>query len=345
MNNNHLHFTSLNYCTNPSGQISYSSTTVNIAKKILSELMLYRRIPQDAATCAGANCLICSNIHLPSINAAIAVKKPIIFVLPAFPGKSPNREKVLGHLPDYAERLALHFLGALCKRIKQFYAPGIKIILCADGRVFSDVVGMKETHVTAYQTQINILIDELNLYDITTFNLDDHYHPLTFTQMRTELINNYAQSLVHIKDTVQKGAKASASLDEREANRMYRGITRFLFEDSIYRKQVQSRTALQKESREKAYELMRRSNAWSSLIAERFPDSVRLSIHPQSCGSKKLGIRLIQNELWMTPWHGVAVATKNGFILMKRSMAEALGAQLIYTAKGHPSHYQLQHPY
>ncbi|MBN9231728.1 MAG: pyoverdine biosynthesis protein PvcA [Legionella sp. 40-6] len=342
MNNNHLHLNNINHLTsNPLR--SHSSTTVDKAKKILAEIMLYRRMPPDAARCKETNCPQCAHIHLPLICAAIAANKPVSCVLPAFPGKSPNLEKVLGYLPDYAERLALRFLGALCQRVKQYYAPGIKIILCSDGRVFSDVVGMKESHVTAYQTQINKLIDEMSFIDLTTFNLDHYYAPLTFAQMRDALIDNYAHSLASIKHTVRSGAKASASLEEREANRMYRGITRFLFEDSIHQKQTKSRTVLQKESREKAYELIRRSNAWSALIAEHFPDSIRLSIHPQICGSKKLGIRLIQNELWMTPWHGVAVATKNGFILLKRSVAEALGAKLIYTAKGQPSHYQLQH--
>jgi len=338
MNNNHLHLS--HACTK--GQPNSSSTVV-MAKKILAEIMRYRRMPPTAAICKEDNCPKCLNIHLPRICRAVADSKPLSLVMPAFPGKSPNLDKVLGHLPDQAERLALQFLGSLCQRIKQYYAPGIKIILCSDGRVFSDVVGMKESHVTAYQTQIDNLIDEMNLFDISTFNLDDCYHSLTFAQMRNELIDNYAHSLESIKLTVRAGAKSTASLDEHEANRMYRGITRFLFEDSIHPKQTQSRTILQKESREKAYELIRRSNAWSALIAEHFPDAVRLSIHPQVCGSKKLGIRLIQNELWMTPWHGVAVATKNGFILLKRSVAEALGAQLIYTAKGHPSHYQLQH--
>jgi pyoverdine/dityrosine biosynthesis protein Dit1 len=122
---------------------------------------------------------------------------------------------------------------------------------------------------------------------------------------------------------------------------MYCGITRFLFEDSIQPGQTKSRTVIQKESRAKAYEVIRRSNAWSELIAERFPKAVRLSIHPQTCGARKLGIRLIGNESWMTPWHGVAVDTKEGFVLLKRSQAEELGAQLVYCSNGQPSHYKL----
>ena len=43
----------------------------------------------------------------------------------------------------------------------------------------------------------------------------------------------------------------------------------------------------------------------------------------------------------MTPWHGVAVESKKGYVLLKRSEAEALGAKLIYAADGRDSHYQL----
>ena len=154
-------------------------------------------------------------------------------------------------------------------------------------------------------------------------------------------MNRYGQALDLLKLKVRKGAQPSASSDEQEANRMYSGITRFLFEDALHQGQIKSRSAVQKEARAKAYEVIRRSNAWSSLLAEHFPAAVRLSIHPQTCGAKKLGIRLIGNEHWMTPWHGVAVQSKKGFILLKRSEAEALGAQLIYSVDGRHSHYKL----
>ncbi|KTC75362.1 pyoverdine biosynthesis protein PvcA [Legionella birminghamensis] len=312
-----------------------------IARKILADIMKFRRVPESGKSCLDIDCQKCSPIYLPRIIAAIKANKPVRFVLPAFPGKSPNPEKVLGPLPDQAERLSLAFLGNLCQRIKTYYSPGIKIILCSDGRVFSDVVGMRETNVTAYQHGLERLINEMSLRDISTFNLDHFYQALNFSEMRGKLMERYGNSLDFLKKKIQSGAHSVVNADDQEANRMYRGITRFLFEDSIYAGQTKSRTAIQKESRLKAYEVIRRSNAWSELIAEYFPDAVRLSIHPQSCGAAKLGIRLIGNESWMTPWHGVALETKDGYVLLRRSKAEALGAKLIYSLDGHPSHYQL----
>ncbi len=312
-----------------------------IARMIMAEIMNFRRVPAGAVSC-GVGCEKCTSLPLQKILTAVRKNEAVTFILPAFPGKSPNPEKVLGPLPDLAEKLSLNFLGALCERIKKAYAPGIKIILCSDGRVFSDVVGMNETDVTAYQDDLNRLIKEMGLSDISTFNLDHFYNGLHFVQMRDELMKCFGQSLEFLKTKIRNGATPAASPEEQEANRMYSGITRFLFEDSMHAGQTKSRSAVQKDARARAYEVIRRSNAWSKLIFEHFPAAVRLSIHPQTCGSKKLGIRLIGNESWMTPWHGVAVEGKKGFTLLKRSEAEALGAQLVFSPDGRPSHFKLR---
>ncbi|WP_241480358.1 L-tyrosine/L-tryptophan isonitrile synthase family protein [Legionella norrlandica] len=190
---------------------SDSDSAMEMAKRILAEFMIFRRVPEISKSCKHTDCQKCLSPHLPKVISAVEKHKPVIFVLPAFPGKSPNPEKVLGPLPDFAERLALNFLGNLCQRIKKFYTPGIKIILCSDGRVFSDVVGMKESNVTAYQVELDRLIEGMSLRDISTFNLDDFYKDLNFVQMRNELMKSYEQSLDFLKHKVRNGAKSSAS--------------------------------------------------------------------------------------------------------------------------------------
>lgn len=323
-----------------SNKISIHDSNRATAQTVLAEIMKYRRVPRSNELCNDETCHHCQSVHLPKIIKAIENQKPVSFVLPAFPGKSPNTEKVLGTLPDHAERLSLMFLANLSTKIKQFYKPGIKIIICSDGRVFSDVVGMNEKNVSEYQSELSRIIDEMELEDLSTFNLDNHFEDLSFNQMRDELMKLYGTSTEVLQHKVRKGTQESASLEEKEANRMYCGITRFMYEDSLFQGQTKSKSALQNEARIKAYEVIRRSNAWSELLVERFPDAVRLSIHPQTCGSKKLGIRLVGNESWMTPWHGVAVKSSKGFILMKRSEAEALNAVLKLDITGRPSHYE-----
>lgn len=312
----------------------------SIAKSILVDIMKFRRISGPRTDCALSPCEKCLEPHLAKIISAVEQSEPVTLVLPAFPGKSPNPAKVLGALPDMAEKRALEFLQHLCNRVKAYYAPGARIILCSDGRVFSDVVGLRDEDVTAYQREISRIIEDSGLTSISTFDLDDVYEDLDFDQMRTKLMSEYGESLETLKATVHRGKANDGSVDDKEANRLYCGITRFLVEDAMSPEQTQSRTAIQKECRARAYTVIQRSKAWGDWVEARFPHAVRLSIHPQTCGAKKLGIKLIEPDHWLTPWHSVAVEVDGRFVLMKRAEAEALGAELIH-AESRPSHYIL----
>lgn len=318
-----------------------TAATLALAMDILGEVMKFRRSVGSDHACKGAVCQTCYAPHLQKVISAIVQKKPVTFILPAFPGKSPNHAKVLGALPDMAERKALEFLDHLASRIKELYAPGAHLILCSDGRVFSDVIGMREEDVTDYQDALDQMIADLGRANISTFNLDELAEGQEFDDVRAELMSKYGQSLEMLRDKVRMGGAGSSNAEHLEAHRMYCGITRFLFEDALHPNQTKSRTAIQKDARSRAYEVIRRSNAWSELLAERFPEAVRLSIHPQACGAAKIGVQLLGIESWMTPWHGVAVETNDGFVLMKRWEAEKLAAELVYDTSGRASHYRL----
>lgn len=316
-----------------------------IAKDILADIMRFRRISGPKASCLTLPCKKCLAPHFSKVVSVVALGLPVTFVLPAFPGKSPNSAKVLGTLPDMAERCALEFLQHLCDRVKRYYSPGAQVILCSDGRVFSDVIGMRDEDVTAYQNELSKIIVESGFTSISTFNLDDLYVGQSFDQMRAQLMEEYGEPLEVLKASVRRGGKnddcsPDFSEDDKEAHRVYCGITRFLLEDALFPGQKKSRAALQKECRTRSYQVIQRSKAWGELVEIRFPNAVRLSIHPQSCGSKKLGIRLIEADSWLTPWHGVAIDVGGRFMLIKRSEAEKLGARLIHQ-EGRPSHYVL----
>jgi pyoverdine/dityrosine biosynthesis protein Dit1 len=256
---------------------------------------------------------------------------PVEFVLPAFPAKSPNSSKVLGTTPDMAERLSLKFLRAMCDRVRQIYRHGARITVCSDGRVFSDLVQIGDSNVTRYQAELRAMIDEIGPDSLDLFNLDDEYTVSTHPAMRRMLMQRYGEDREVFKQQVRAGG---------EQLMLYRGITRFLVEDGDTPDYQGSRAALQRECRERAYGVIQRSKAWGKLIEARFPDAVRLSIHPQPCGSAKLGIRLVETlDNWLTPWHGTAVDLGGRFVLMKRHQAEAMGAELVHV-DGRPSHYK-----
>lgn len=314
---------------------------LSVAQDLLVSMMKYRRQTHNEKPCALENCNHCLNQHLPAILAAISCGQALQFVLPAFPAKSPNLNKVLGPLPDKGEQLALTFLNALGQHMEEIYPPGVNIILCSDGRVFSDVIGMKEQDVSDYQQAIDDMIDKFKLRHITTFNLDQCYPGLSYEKMRVKLMQEHAQSLLLLKQKVRAGQQENAAPECQEAHRLYCGMTRFLVEDAMHPSQSKSKTAIQKISRKNAYEVICRSQAWGQLIEQQFPSAMRWSIHPQPCGAKKFGINLMGSDHWMTPWHGVVVDSGGQFRLLKRLEAEALGAQVVYDSNGKPSHYRL----
>lgn len=325
------------------GLVSHHNKVLSVelqAQRILAEVMKFRRLHNDEAVCSSYACNSCCRPHLEKVSLAVSQNKPVTFILPAFPGKSPNPEKVLGVLPDMAERLSLQFLNQLCLEVRKIYAPGARIILCSDGRVFSDIVGISEEHIDLYQKEIDQIINDLQLTELSTFHLDAISEGRSFSTLREELVSEYGNSIESIRQRVKSGSKNENSEDQ-ELHRMYCGLTRFLVEDSYFPGQKRSRSSIQKECKARSYKVIQRSNAWTAYIAARFPQSVRLSIHPQSCGSLKLGIQLIGKDSWMTPWHGVAVETASGFVLMKHWEAKEQKAELIYDKRGLPSHFKL----
>lgn len=300
-----------------------------MASEILRIVMGHQRLAADAP-CVSRPCDSCMDVHRGRIMRFISRGMPVEFVLPAFPAKSPNNAKVLGATPDMAERLSLEFLCAICDRVRRIYRHGAKIIVCSDGRVFSDLVQIDDSNVTRYQAELRAMIDGIGPDSLDLFNLDDEYTGFTHTAMRHMLMGLYGEDLEVFKQQVHAGG---------EELTLYRGIIRFLVEDADTPGYQGSRAALQRECRERAYGVIQRSKAWGRLLGQRFPDAVRLSIHPQPCGSAKLGIHLVEtSDNWLTPWHSTAVDIGGRFVLMKQYQAEAMGAELVYV-DGRPSHY------
>jgi len=303
-----------------------------VASNVLMALMEHQRLAREAG-CASRFCEKCATVHRGRVARFVSRNAPIRLVLPAFAGKSPNRAKVLGAVPDMAEQLSLAFLKQLCDRIQGIYSPGARITICSDGRVFTDVVQFEDSDVTRYQAGLQEIIDQLGGGALDLFHLDQAFPGHTHEQMRWLLMEQHGEELEELKTKVSREADLLV---------LYRGLTRFLFEDLNTPDNTDSRAARQRQSRRRAYLLLQRSRAWGSLVTERFPDAVRLSIHPQPCSSAKLGIHLMAApdpaDNWMTPWHGTAVKISDRFVLMKRWEAEAMGADLVYV-NGRPSHY------
>lgn len=300
------------------------------AERILRTLFRHRRLQPGAGACAENPCELCLGLHLPKVRRFVAGNEPVHLLLPAFPAKSPNKSKVLGSLPDMAEELALDFLEGVCREVREFYPPGARVTVCSDGRVFSDLVGVREADVTEYGREIASMLGRLGAGSLDTLNLEDLFDLDDKDALREQLCEHYAEPLTAIEERVRTYERHRA---------LFNGIHRFLFEDRLVIEPGKSRNRLRNECRERALRVIQRSEAWGRLIQECFPVALRLSIHPQPPHSDKIGMLLGDAEdAWLTPWHGVALKTDAGFKLVRRHEAEALGAKVVERG-GRASHY------
>ncbi|MDP1604320.1 MAG: isocyanide synthase family protein [Legionella sp.] len=306
--------------------ISHTEIT---ARKILALLLANKRqATLKINNCHSNFCLQCQRPHLEQVSFAIKTQQPLTFILPAFPAKSSNRQKTISAKPDLGEIMGLSNLNTLCGKINKLHPPGVTLLICSDGRVFNDLVLVSDEDVDLYQQGIKDIIKNRQLTHLDTFSLDEVYNDHDYVFMREQLMNEFGESLELLKRRLHHD---DALLYQ------FNGIHRFVLEDQLSLKSYQSKNQTRKEAKEIAYDVIRRSNAWSRLLENYFPHGVRLSIHPQPCGSEKLGIQFLPaTNRWATPWHNVLLKNHQGWQLVKRADAERIGATF------HQDHYVLE---
>jgi pyoverdine/dityrosine biosynthesis protein Dit1/AcrR family transcriptional regulator len=310
------------------------STDFDVARRVLKLILLHRKVLHEGTeSCATEPCAQCLALHLPKLHYFISQGLPVQLILPAFPAKSPNLQKVLGTLPDLGEEIALTFLQSLCDDIRQVYAPGAQLIICADGRIFADLVQVSDANVSAYNEVLKELITRLGTRDLSVVNLEDLLATTSFDEARAAITAQYGEPLAELQARVR---------DAPHHRAMFNGIHRFVAEDGLALAPEKSKSRVKEESKAVAYEVIRRSNAWTRLLAQAFPHALRLSIHPQHPHADKIGLRITRAvDDWLTPWHGVVLLRENDYVLLKRQQAEELGALLVEQA-GRPSHFVAQ---
>lgn len=302
------------------------------SRRTLELLYRFRRIDESLTDETDAPCAACFEAHQCKIERFVKRDEPIHFVVPAFPAKSPNQKKVLGALPDLGERMALGFLQSMCDYVGHYYGPGARVTICSDGHVFGDVVGVSDGAVTEYREALTHIIGTAHWSSLDMFGLDDAFGSLDYPKMRSLLEENYCSPLAELRERVRT---------EDATRSLFNGIHRFMFEDAMARPggAGASRSQLRKNSKEAAYQTILRSNAWSGVVAEKFPEAIRLSIHPQPPHSEKFGFQLMRTrDGWLTPWHGVVLDDGVNLSLVKRWEAEELQASVV-RRDGRLSHF------
>lgn len=304
--------------------------TDDTVRRLLQLVFEFRRTDNPADPCAEQPCQTCFDVHREKVRDFVEAGRPVHFVLPAFPAKSRNPNKVLGTLPDLGERLAIGFLESFCDQISHVHPPGARITICSDGHVFSDVLGIPDEDVLEYRAELRKMIRATGGGSVDIYSLDDAFAPASFADMRDTLVSRYAQPIDEIRAQVKEDPARRA---------LFNGIHRFMVEDQSALRPELSRTKLRNHCKEMAYQVVQRSNAWGELVGDVFPTSMRLSIHPQASHAEKVGFHMIRTtDSWLTPWHGVVVDDGRKFTLVKRSVAEDMQASLIWR-NSRPSHF------
>lgn len=304
-----------------------------VADRVLRYLLRFQRLTTPSADCAHKPCETCLATHRPKVQRFIERNQPVEFVILAFPCKSPNPRKVLGTLPDLAEELSIEFLQSFTEHVSHFYRPGARVRICSDGHVFSDVVGVADDEVSRYRAELQGMIARRG-YGIEMLGLDDLFGVGRYPALRDRLVRTRAMPVAELRGLVRTDPTFGS---------LFNGIHRFMVEDQAVLRPELTRTKVRTMCKGLAYQVIRRSDAWSRQVARTFPDAVRLSIHPQPCHSAKIGIHLLRtNDNWLTPWHAVALDDGNAISLVKRCDAERLNASLIWR-NDRPSHFVAPH--
>ena len=312
--------------------VAQTNNVVQLSERIVDLLLHYRRASENPPAV-----FECGRSAFPflfkQILQFVSEHQPILFVLPGFPCKSPNVKKVLGTLPDLAEKLSLRFLSQFCNLLQKLYAPGARIVICSDGYVFGDLIRVSDRVIHDYALSLRKMIEVEHLPCFDFFHLGHAYDNLNTNQKRQRLVTDWAMPLNDIR----------ATLLSNESNlQLYRGITRFLIDDIGFDSDM-SKTALQRLCQQRALSVIQRSWAWGDVVAYYYPNAIRLSIHPQPVDSTKFGILLSPaSEKWITPWHGVCVLTESSYVMMKQEEAKRIGT--LVCVDGIPSHYVASSP-
>ena len=249
------------------------------------------------------------DVLLKQIRGFIEEHQPIQLLLPAFPCKSPNLEKVCGKLPDAGEVYALEYLNDICREISLLYENGCQLTIWSDGRVFGDLICVPPEDIAQYEQLLK-------------------YYSSTMTHLQWDSMNNYIDSSQNGDTLIEKYGTKSFSFDQwlsisKDHQEQYSHLRRFMGKDleNISENKQLSRRQRANKVKLVAEQMLRRNEALTNLLKQNYPNHIRLSIHQHINDGNKFTIRFfsdIDNSSknnscnLRTPWHNVLVINNNG---------------------------------
>ncbi|GAW11691.1 hypothetical protein ANO14919_010410 [Xylariales sp. No.14919] len=264
---------------------------------------------------------------------------PIELVIPAFPFKSSNRsKKVLGPLPDEAERLSLLHLNGLCLAIKDATYCDTFLTIVSD-----DILGVSDQEVWRYGYELRQMAEKNGCRYIRFARIYDLIGP----EHEIENLNEelYLSKVSEYRSLLEANAPSSfdvldAITNDPDISKTYKGYKKFLMSERDDRTN-RSRSQTERENSGIAKAMILRGKAFAETVKSKYPDSIRLSIHPSN-DTNKVSITMLpqDNEIVMTPWHGAVVRSLDGSVSMSHAiLIPAMTHDIVYV-DGRPSYFR-----
>ncbi|KAJ2895708.1 pyoverdine dityrosine biosynthesis protein [Zalerion maritima] len=259
------------------------------------------------------------DVFYTRIEYFVSRNMPIELVLPAFPCKSSNTDKVTGPKPDRGEELALRRLHNFVAELEQLYKPGGKLLIVSDGHVFSDCIGVDDDEVDTYTAQLIEMNNKVaaatkgehrvgffglvDLFDLdsSAAGIEKLHSSLPIAELGHHVSTTLTPEAETCRQILMSGCACEASgvrarIDAKDPAilALYRGFARFMLEDLDLNKATKhlSKSQRRKISTKVAFEMILRNQAYSNLVELVFPHHVRLSIHAHKNSGPKFGIQL-----------------------------------------------------
>ncbi|KGO70910.1 Pyoverdine biosynthesis [Penicillium italicum] len=259
----------------------------------------------------------------------ITANQPITMVLPAFPWKSPNQDKVLGDGPDLGEEMGLAKLNHLCEEISKVYPYGARLILICDGPVYNDLVGVPDDEYYDYGIELRKIAQEKHFSSIQFIRLTNL---LGFGDGEKISRADYLRLVPVCRETLMSPTYFDPRFDidhelktNPDTKTTYQSYFSRISEDLKWAKGfdplVAADTVLYAAEVSKMAKIMiNRLIAYEAVINATLGKYIRLSIHP-SLGRNKISIPLLRqgDQFGDMPWHASVVVLSNGEIKTGRS--------------------------
>ena len=265
----------------------------------------------------------------------VSNKSEIKLLLPAFPCKTNNLDKVFSHKPDMGEYLVLRKFVKTIRDIQAIYDPGVTFYIFSDYHTFSDYISVDLKQHYDYSNDLRILVESMNCSD--SLKIVNFEHFPAFDNVNDE---EYFQELKHkFGDSNYEDNFSELKKRDNKMNSTYLGLKKFMAHDQKYILSSFSDKNRRKRLADIAKGMMVQGKALNNFLQQNFGECIRLSIHEHPMIGRKFSLFLFDERQFKTPWHNTIMfdaASGKYLIDSRESHLKSKGAILPVTHNGTP---------